>query len=545
MYSPTDHKIKRARYMWLSLSAACILAVIAVGILPGIGGTSSSPPSDSPDSMRKILPAGPRPVKNWPVILDNAIRYTPGVADIDGDGRDEIAIGVRDCRVHLLDWKGRTLPGWPRETAAWTARGTLLDDVDGDGEYEIVVGSFDGLLHMWHEDGAIVDGWPVDLEGKPVSTPVSVHSGSSPQVSILVSTLTGGVHLLSPDGTEREGWPVTVPHQMKDSRLDGRPTWTADLDGDGSPEILHLTSYPSVLYAWRLDGTEVEGFPLEFGGGPSLGFALDDRVNPRYIAGTTKAELRIRDLTSGEEISLSHDPSKEGFATGPYFLSSGKGAGTSADCVMTSSHDGYVYLWDLEGRQMPGWPLRLDGFIYGLKEHQEKHTVYGPPLTFDVDGDGDLEMILGSYDHHLYCFEFDGMPVTGWPVVLDDFIINSMAFAQLDGKGPKELVVGQFGESMFAFHLDPYSQEEEAGPGIKRRYMGWPAEYNAVTVAVLAMLLLLMHLLRNELSGGGESAGRRLRGVFIFFLLVLFIRAVFFDGDLFRYGSAMSLLERS
>ena len=52
---------------------------------------------------------------------------------------------------------------------------------------------------------------------------------------------------------------------------------------------------------------------------------------------------------------------------------------------------------------------------------------YGPPIMTDVDGDGMDEIILGSRDHHLYCYELDGTPVPGWPVVLDDFIVNSLA----------------------------------------------------------------------------------------------------------------------
>ena len=88
----------------------------------------------SPDSLRRTIPAGPRPVKNWPVILGNSISYMPAVADIDGDGRDEIAVGIKDCRVFLLDSDGRKMPGWPRETAAWIARGPMLEDIDGDGK---------------------------------------------------------------------------------------------------------------------------------------------------------------------------------------------------------------------------------------------------------------------------------------------------------------------------------------------------------------------------------------------------------------------------
>jgi signal transduction histidine kinase len=59
------------------------------------------------------------------------------------------------------------------------------------------------------------------------------------------------------------------------------------------------------------------------------------------------------------------------------------------------------------------------------------------------------------------------------------------------------------------------------------------------------MLLLLMHLLRMELTGHSDSAGRRLRGALIFISLFLVIRALFFAGDLYRYSTTIDRLERA
>jgi signal transduction histidine kinase len=178
-------------------------------------------------------------------------------------------------------------------------------------------------------------------------------------------------------------------------------------------------------------------------------------------------------------------------------------------------------------------------------EDDENHSVYGPPVTFDVDGDGTAEIILGGYDHHLYCFEFDGTPVCGWPVVVEDFIIQSLALAELDGQGTEELVVGQFGESVFAYHLDPFGGEDTPAAGSSPSHTGWHAEYYLITLIVVFMLLLLVHLIRLELTGERDSVSSRARGIAVLLLAVLGVRVVFFAGDMFRYSLTMSRLEKA
>ena len=57
------------------------------------------------------------------------------------------------------------------------------------------------------------------------------------------------------------GWPVVLPGNSEGSPVVG------DIDGDGSPDILHGIgggdeSAPNNLYAFHADGTPVDGFPI-------------------------------------------------------------------------------------------------------------------------------------------------------------------------------------------------------------------------------------------------------------------------------------------
>ncbi|MDD3641958.1 MAG: ATP-binding protein [Candidatus Krumholzibacteria bacterium] len=546
MLSPLDHTKaripRRPRPLPAWIAAVCsALALLSLvqPLSPAALGASS------PDSIPLRIPAGPRPVRNWPVILGNSIRHPLAVADIDGDGRDEIAVAVRDCRIFLLDHRGRTLPGWPRETVATTYTGPMLADIDADGEYEIAVCTLDKFIHMWREDGSDVPGWPREIGGYATSAPIPVKAGTPGESSVLVSASPGVIHLFTPGGAERDGWPKTLPASTRTQGFDRRPTGIADLDGDGSPEILHLSTVPAVLHAWRLDGSEYPGFPVAVAGRGGLGLAVDDPDDPRLIACATEEELFLLDR-SGNDVGSGSRPDADCLLyTAPWFISSRPEPDGKADLILVSTDDDRVCLWDTEGRPLPGWPVRLDGFIYGLKKSEERHTVYGPPIACDADGDGGQEIVLGSYDHHLYCFELDGAPVPGWPVVVEDFILQGLALAQLDGTGPKELVVGQFGETIFAWHLGPPYAEDGLGASAAGEFSEWPPVYYAVSAVILLMILMLVHLLRRELIAPPLSLRGALRGALAIVLFALAIRLVFFAGDFYRYWRAEGMLARA
>ncbi len=492
------------------------------------------------------VPAGPRMVDGWPVILGNTMRHTPAVADVDGDGRDEIAVGTRDGYVFVLAGNGEPLPGWPRETGSWVYRSPLLDDIDGDGAFEVAAITFDGLLYLWRIDGSPVPGWPVDLGNTPASSPLLIRASPGGDRLILVSLGAGEIHLLTARGNAYPGWPKRIVEENYTPVTDAHPTAAADLDGDGSPEILHLSSRSAVLHAWRLDGGDYPGFPRPLGKHGGAGLALDSPAGPSLIACTTFYELIVFDAKGLRQFELSPPDTGDLFVTSPYFISSRGSSAPPADLLLAATQDGLVFLWDREGRLVPGWPVKLQGFIYGLEERESVRVVHGPPAVADADGDGELEIILGCYDHHVYCFEFDGNLVPGWPVMVEDAVSGAIALAELDGDGEKELVVGQIGETMFAFDLGPPSpvRIDAARSGSKPCASAeWPPAYFAAAAAVAALILLLAYHIGLESSRVAWSAvGGGTRAVLCFALFVLVVRTAFLFADIRRYEKARDLI---
>jgi hypothetical protein len=60
----------------------------------------------------------------------------------------------------------------------------------------------------------------------------------------------------------------------------------------------------------------------------------------------------------------------------------------------------------------------------------------------DLDGDGRLDVVVGSKDHRLYGWTEAGEPLPGFPYDLGDAVFSSPWVGDLDGDGRADVVVG-------------------------------------------------------------------------------------------------------
>jgi len=93
---------------------------------------------------------------------DMMLFVSPGVADIDGDGSQEVLAGSSYYDVRAVDAAGRETAGWPKFSGGWSVTTPTVADFDGDGDREVVTGTREGWLLVWQTSSRAGEGaeWP-------------------------------------------------------------------------------------------------------------------------------------------------------------------------------------------------------------------------------------------------------------------------------------------------------------------------------------------------------------------------------------------------
>lgn len=337
---------------------------------------------------------------------------SPLAHDLDGDGIKEIAIGSWDGNFYLLDAQLHDLPGWPRFSPKGYFSSPALADLDGDGHPEILVSSEAGKLFAWHANGQDVVGYPVDL-GTPSWASPTILDG--PRLAI-------GTHeqmlVLDARGQPMPDWPQPIL---------GWPDATAAY----APGLLAVSTLtpgdPSQgwLYAWTESGQLLPGFPLKL--------ALDSDSSP--------ALARLD--------------------------------GDDQWWIVVGDDAGWLHVVDTTAQERSGFPVRTVGPRPGPTPtpHPPGGNIYSieaSPAVADLDGDGRLEIAVGSWDGRMYVWDDAGQPVQGWPVEVQDQIISSAALVDLDGDDRLDIVVGSKDGFLYGWTLEGRSL-----PGFPR-HLGAP-----------------------------------------------------------------------
>ena len=383
------------------------------------------------------------------------------VGDINGDGMDEIVVGLTKSLV-ALNGEGSIL--WSTPTS-YPVRFITLGDVNSDGRKEVIAATNDkgwlslfpnhGIVYVLSGGGKLL--WTYDSARNEVFSILVADVDDDGQNEVVLAAGYDAVVLSDSGGSE---WSFTIPGRLEDAPFRVRTAAAADVDNDGSTELLvgavnvYLLeaggsidwSFENGFTVSRIVSGDINGDGLdEVVAGDEYKLYVYDRYGTLLWSKVSKASFK-RCLALSD---LNEDGKKEVIATAWNKLQVYQGDGSllweyeverplTIEALGVGNVDddpqpeivfaGFNYVMALEP----------DGSVKWTKNYEMLgHT--NSALVGDIDDDGANEVVVGGGG--TLAFEGDGSEL--WDTAWNEYVeYDSLSIGDIDDDGANDVVLG-------------------------------------------------------------------------------------------------------
>nr|WP_304650685.1 FG-GAP-like repeat-containing protein [Synechocystis sp. LEGE 06083] len=427
--------------------------------------------------------------------IDVGTYSSPTFADIDGDGDLDAIIGESDGTLNYYENTGSsTAPVYTERTGTAnpfngidvrTYSSPTLADIDGDGDLDAVIGESDGNLNYYENTGSNTA--PVYTERTGSANPfngIDIGSYSKPtfadidgdgDLDAVIGEYYGNLNYFK-SVIPKPGIANPNPFNGIDVGYFSSPTF-ADLDGDGDLDAVigesdnNLNYYENTGSSTAPVYTERTGTANPFNGigigyfsSPTFAY-LDGDGDLDAIIGERDGNLKYYENTGSNTAPVYTERTGtanpfNGIDVGGY------SAPTLADLdgdgdldAIIGERDGNLKYYENTGSsnapvytERTGTANPFNGIDVGT---------YSAPTFADIDGDGDLDAFIGEQDGTLNYYENTGSntaPVyterTGSANPFNGIDIGSYSkptFADIDGDGDLDAVIGDLYGNLYYF----------------------------------------------------------------------------------------------
>jgi hypothetical protein len=232
--------------------------------------------------------------------------------------------------------------GFPKRLGTGGEAPIRYADLDGDNVQELVVPAEDGTVHAYEPNGGELPGWPVH-------TRIQMSAAGHVAAPGVKDAIDGGAPPREPP----------------------RGAAIADIDGDGSPEVIDTAG--TRLYVWEGDGSQRPGFPVQ----SNLGFcgpAFEEQADEDH--GKYGKHLKCGFLASPAVADLDGDGRR--------------------DEIVVAALDGHVYGFGANGDPVANFPVRLvDPAMVAVHKEVLSESI-NQVAVGDLNGDGVDDVVAGT-----------------------------------------------------------------------------------------------------------------------------------------------------
>lgn len=377
---------------------------------------------------------------------------SPAVADLDGDGNMEIiaatyTLFVLNAEDSSVQWKAKN----PAESRVWP--GVVVADINHDSDLEIVIASGGGYLSVFNHQGNYESGWPqhpCDNELRSLAVGDLDGNGDLELVVGQARLDKKNVWVYEHTGAIRSGWPQIINTEGSAAGIYNDNIALGDLNNDGKMEVI-VPSDTITIAAYDADGNALPTHEMYHG---HSGHDMDYWAEvPAYI------DLAYE--TQGWGPCYDEFTARANFADGPANVVDVNSDGINEVVAIGNVHNcntspytnlyNTPYILNLDRTR-----FNADGFDWTtppintgapeIENYNVLESVEPNPVTVDLDGDGNLEILYASYDGKLHAFWLDKTEHDNWPY---DLHIAGEAYykgasepvvADLDNNGSPEVI---------------------------------------------------------------------------------------------------------
>lgn len=272
-----------------------------------------------------------------------------------------------------------------------------------------------------------------------------------------------------------EGFPKNIG-----TEISAAPTFV-DLNGKRQMELVYGTN-DGVVSALMPNGEQAPGFPVS--------------TRPlREIDPNNPQNLQAQSYNTVPALRDAKDP-VSGIAVGDL-------DGNGEQSIVAATTSGWVYAWSRTGQLRNGFPVQPDPAYNtkpvptppsaGGRHRSPTRGNWSAPVLGDLQGNGKLDILMSSFDGHLYAWQPNGNPVPGWPVevklpesirntiapgdyIRDPKLISPPAVGDVLGTGKDQVFIPGFDcndgspQKVYAYGIHSEGNNAPGGPYLP----GWP-----------------------------------------------------------------------
>ena len=426
---------------------------------------------------------------------------TIAFADIDGDGDQDLFIGNYYGTVTEYQNIGSS------SSPSWDSVGELTDsasnsigygryygaptlvDYDDDGDLDLLLGGYYGTVYyyrnigtttapVWEAVGEITDSGSVTIDAGSSCAPCFVDIDGDGDHDLFVGNSNGYLVFYKNTGTSAAPvWSLVYSQYAMISVASYSAPGMGDLDGDGDQDLMVGSYDGTVIYAQNTGSTTAPAWSLE-GAVLDKNGAVIDVVNyaiPRLADIDGDGDL---DLFIGDSAGTVFYYRNEGTSSAPVWNPMGELQNDSA-ATIDVGYNSAPFLADIDGdgdldlligeyygsiriyrntgsATSPVWTS--DGYLKDSSDANIDISYNAAPAFADLDNDGDLDLLIGEYYGKVYYYRNDGdaaepsftLVSTDYKSVNQSYTVSPF-LADLDGDGDVDLLVGSSGGLVYRY----------------------------------------------------------------------------------------------